>query len=188
MPTLTAFDFETEAIDVRPNYPPRPVGLAIYIDGQEPYYLAWGHPTGNNCTLESTLLVINEYFRNPDYEFIAHNLSFDAAIVEEKLGIELQWSKCHDTMLMAFLLDPFGELSLKPLAENWLGEPPTEQEEVRDWLIKHGVVRANDKQWGAHIGKAPGDVVGPYAIGDVQRTLNLYKLFNAKLESRSRNA
>lgn len=185
---LTAFDYETDPIDNRPNYPPKPVGLAIYIDGKEPYYMAWGHPTGNNCVLSDVRPHIAAYFSNPEYEFIAHNLAFDAAVTEEKLNIPIRWGDCHDTMLMAFLIDPFGELSLKPLAEKYLGEAPTEQDDVRDWLIKHGVVRSNDKSWGAHIGKAPGNVVAPYAIGDVRKTLNLYKLFKNKIDSRSKNA
>ena len=42
---------------------------------------------------------------------------------------------------------------------------------MRDWLISHKIVTAaNKKNWGKHISKAPGDVVGPYAIGDTDRT------------------
>jgi hypothetical protein len=82
---------------------------------------------------------------------------------------------------LAFLTDPFGELSLKPLAEKLLGEPPTEQEAVRDWLVKHGVCRANDKSWGAHISRAPGNLVGTYAIGDIKRTLGLFNHFMREL-------
>lgn len=185
---LTSFDYETEPIANRPDYPPKPVGLAIYVDGQTPYYMAWGHPTGNNCKLDDVRPHIEAYFSNPQYEFIAHNLAFDAAVTEEKLGYNIAWDRAHDTMLLAFLLDPFGELSLKPLAEKYLGEAPVEQDEVRDWLVRHGVVRANDKQWGAHIGKAPGDIVGRYAIGDVRKTLWLYKMFKSKLDLRSDHA
>ena len=46
--TLVALDFESDAIDTRPNYPPEPCGLAVYADGEAPYYMAWGHPTKNN--------------------------------------------------------------------------------------------------------------------------------------------
>ena len=52
MHDIVFLDFETEAIGPRPDYPPRPVGLAIY-DPQGKYpngYLAFGHTMGNNST------------------------------------------------------------------------------------------------------------------------------------------
>jgi len=180
--TLVAFDFESEAIENRPKYPPKPVGLAVYVDGGSPYYYGWGHPTGNNTRLDEVLPYFQELFTNKDYEYVAHNLPFDASIVEEHLGIAFPWDRAHDTMLQAFLIDPFGELSLKPLAEQYLGEAPEEQSAVRDWLVHHGVVRSNDKSWGAHISRAPYSIVAPYACGDVRKTLNLYKLFRTKLD------
>ena len=45
-------DYETEAIEDGTGIPPKPVGLAFWIPGEEPKYMAWGHPTGNNCTEE----------------------------------------------------------------------------------------------------------------------------------------
>ena len=111
-----------------------------------------------------------------------HNAPFDCSIIEEKLDLKVPWDRVHDTMLLAFLADPFGELSLKPLAEKLLGDPPTEQEAVRDWLVRHGVCRANDKAWGAWISKAPGSLVGAYAIGDVERTMKLYKYFMEQMQ------
>lgn len=182
---LVALDFESDAIDNRPKYPPTPVGLAVYIDGQESEYHAWKHPKENNTTLKQVTLDLGNILKNPAYEFIFHNAPFDCSIIEEKLGLPVPWDRCHDTMLMAFLLDPFGELSLKPLAERYLGLPPTERDAVRDWLIANKIVRANDKSWGAHIGKAPGKLVGEYAKGDVIRTLDLFKFFLKQMEKRS---
>jgi len=182
---LVSFDYESAAIAPRPDFPPKPAGLAIYIDGKDPYYMAFGHPTMNNSTEDYARDVLSRLFDDPSNEFIAHNLPFDASIAEEKWGLVVPWDQCHDTMLLAFLLDPFGELSLKPLAELHLGEPPTEQDDVKNWLVRHGVCRANDKRWGAHIAKAPGDVVAPYAIGDVRKTMNLYKKFKEKIDAKS---
>ena len=174
---LIALDFESEAIDTRPKYPPKPVGLAVMPDGLPGFYLAWGHPIENNCTYDYAHRILVELLETKDNEFVFHNAPFDCSIIEEKMGLTVPWERVHDTMLLAFLADPFGELSLKPLAEKLLGEPPTEQEAVRDWLVRHGVCRPNDKAWGAHIAKAPGDLVGTYAIGDVKRTLGLYKCY-----------
>jgi hypothetical protein len=174
---LIALDFESEAIDTRPKYPPKPVGYAILPEDVPGFYYAWGHPMGNNVDYDRAVMELAEYLENPDNEFVFHNAPFDCSIIEERLGLTVPWERVHDTMVLAFLTDPFGELSLKPLAEKLLGEPPTEQEAVRDWLVRHAVCRANDKSWGAHISKAPGDLVGAYAIGDVERTLKLYRHF-----------
>lgn len=182
---LIALDFESEAIDTRPKYPPRPVGLAIYADGDLPRYLAWGHPVQNNCNILEATDTLENILANVDDEYVFHNAPFDCSIIEEQLGLHVPWERVHDTMLQAFLIDPFGELSLKPLAEQLLGEPPSEQEAVRDWLVRSGICRANDKSWGAHISKAPGDLVGTYAIGDVRKTMKLYKYFKAEIERRS---
>lgn len=182
---LIALDFESEAIDTRPKYPPKPVGLAVYEDGSTPLYMAWGHPTENNCTYEYARRVLGHLLEDTNAEYVFHNAPFDCSIIEEKMGLTVPWERIHDTMLQAFLLDPFGELSLKPLAETHLGEAPVERDAVRDWLISKGICRANDKAWGAHIAKAPGGLVGTYAMGDVRKTLNLYKKFCADIERRS---
>jgi len=172
---LAAFDYESHGIEDRPKYPPQPVGLAIYVQGSEPVYYAFGHPTGNNCTEATAKKKLKELFDDPEVELIAHNLSFDASIAEEKWGLTIPWDRVHDTMVLAFLQDPFGELSLKPLATQWLQMPPEERDAVKEWLIKNGKCR-DTKGWGAYICEAPGELVGAYAIGDVVRTLDLFTL------------
>ncbi len=170
-----AIDFESHGIEDRPKYPPIPAGVAIYRDGGTPQYYAWGHPTQNNCTEATAKRVLAEVLSNPDDEFIFHNAPFDCAIIEERLGITVPWAQVHDTMVLAFLQDPFGELSLKPLAAQWLQLPPEERDAVKEWLITNGKCR-DTKGWGAHICEAPGELVGKYAIGDVERTLQLFDL------------
>jgi DNA polymerase I-like protein with 3'-5' exonuclease and polymerase domains len=174
---LVALDFESDAIDTRPNYPPKPTGLAVHHEGIEPFYYAWGHPIENNCDYDRARMELAEYLENPENEFVFHNAPFDCSIIEEKMQLQVPWERVHDTMLLAFLHDPFGELSLKPLSDKLLGMPPEEQEAVREWLVAHGICRANDKAWGAHIAKAPGNLVGTYAKGDVVRTYKLYEFF-----------
>lgn len=179
---LIALDFESEAIEPRPKYPPNPVGLAVMAEGSRGHYFAWGHPIENTARIGDAKDYLLRIFYEEDNEFVFHNAPFDCAIIEEQLGLTVPWERVHDTMLLAFLADPFGELSLKPLAEKLLGEPPTEQEAVRDWLVQHGVCRSTDKSWGAYIARAPGNLVGTYAIGDVERTLKLYKHFMGGLQ------
>ncbi len=185
MTKYITIDFETHGIEERPKFPPEPVGVAIYCcDGEhmgEPAYLSWGHPTKNNCTKLGAIQVLKDALEDPTAEFIFHNAPFDCAIIEERLGLKVPWSRVHDTMVMAFLQDPFGELSLKPLAAQWLQMSPEERDAVKDWLIANGKCR-DTKGWGAHIWQAPGDLVGQYAIGDVVRTYQLFELFKEYLE------
>lgn len=170
---ITAIDFETEAIESRPVYPPNPIGVAIYErDGTARYY-AWGHPTNNNTTFEAARVILKTVLEQADMEFVCHNTPFDAAVCIEKMGLPIPWERMNDTMLLAFLADPFGELSLKPLCHQLLGLPPDERDAVKDWLIRHGICR-DTKGWGAYISKAPGDLVGKYAEGDVTRTVALF--------------
>ena len=169
---ITAIDFETEGIEPRPKYPPKPVGVAVYEDNGAARYYAWGHPTNNNCTYEAGKAALSAVLSQPDMHFVCHNLAFDAAVMIE-MGLEVPWERMHDTMVLAFLVDPFGELSLKPLCEQLLSMPPAERDAVKEWLIRHGVCR-DVKGWGAYIAKAPGDLVGEYAEGDVVRTVKLF--------------
>ena len=181
---LHAVDFESEAIEDRPKYPPKPVGLA-HFDGKDAIYLAWGHPTENNCSEEDGRNYMIELLDNPENEYVCHNTAFDFSIFEEVWDLRMPWERSHDTMLQAFLLDPYGELSLKPLAEKYLGMPPAEQDAVEAWLVRHGICRAGSKTWGAYISKAPGRLVGTYAKGDVIRTYHLHHLFTSKLQRRT---
>lgn len=180
---IIPIDFETESIDTRPNYPPTPVGVAMEENGVDVYY-AWGHPIENNCSFGMAGAHLQEVVNQPDCEFVFHNAPFDVSVMLEKMGVTIDWSKVHCTMIMAFLDDPFGELSLKPLSHIKLEMPPDEQDAVREWLITHGVCRRNDKAWGAFISKAPGRLVGTYAIGDIDRTRRLFSYYRDRLESR----
>lgn len=181
---LVTLDFETEAIENRPAYPPTPVGLAVKMGDAPGAYLSWRHPSKNNCDRETAIQILDELLICPENEFIFHNAPFDISIIEEKFGLPVPWERCHDTMLMAFLANPHGELSLKPLAELLLNEPPTERDAVRDWLVAHGITSSTSKSWGAYISKAPGDLVGAYAIGDVERTYALFNYFKNNLSAR----
>ena len=182
---LITLDFETKAIGARPNdYPPDPVGLSIKVDGGKSEYIAWGH-TGDDKYKEFWAQDrVNALLRIPDTEFIFHNAPFDVSVIEEKWGFKWPWHATHDTMLMAFLYNPHGELSLKPLADQLLGLPPTERDAVHDWLVAHGIVKANSKNWGAFISYAPSNIVGPYAEGDTDRTYQVFNELRQRLQNK----
>lgn len=176
-PQPAVVDFETEAIQGRPHYPPTPVGVSIQLPGErKPTYYAWGHPEGNNCTLDEAKAALRKAWACPD-GILCHNAKFDYEVARVKLGMpELEPEKVHDTMFLLFLHHPHADtFALKPSSERVLGMPPTERDEVMRWLVKAGFVsKQSKKKWGAFISKAPGDLVGAYADGDVIRTKKLF--------------
>ena len=181
---LTTVDFETYGIEPRPNYPPKPVGVSIKHMGKPAVYYAWGHVTGgNNCTQSQARDALARVWDSGD-ELLFHNSKFDLDVAETFFQLPLPPSRqIHDTLFLVFLNDPRQKsMGLKPSAEVLLGLPPTEQNAVRDWLLTHqpvqGITISDAKKsqhmWGRYIAYAPGDIVGSYANGDVERTEALY--------------
>ena len=181
-PTVTTIDFETKGIQPRPDYPPKPVGVSIREPGKRAKYFAWGHPTGNNCSESDAKRALKSVWK-PGKALLFFNAKFDIDVGETHLGLpRLPSTDIHDAMFIMFLRDPHSKnFQLKPLAERFLGEPPEERDAVRDWIMAHKKQleaehgRFTPSEWGKHIGDAPGDLVGKYANGDVDRTLGLFR-------------
>ncbi len=173
-------DFETEAIEPRPKYPPRPVGVALLgarVFGGRPTYLAWGHPSNNNASKADAVRALKEVWKDPRPKLF-HNAKFDLDVAETHLGLKwLDWRQAHDTLFLLFLTNPHrARLSLKEAAEEELGIAPTERDELRAWIIENvPEAKTRPKSWGAWISRAPGDLVGRYAKGDTTRPLALYR-------------
>ena len=183
-PDVITVDFETEAIASRPAYPPVPVGVAIKWPHEPGYYVSWGHPSGtNNATLPDALRELHRVW-DSGLPVLFHNAKFDLAVAYEKLRMPvLPWDRVHDTMFLAFLVDPHAtKLGLKDLAADWLNMPPDERDAIKDWVwaqrswleATYGAKVVKTKT-GAWIAKCPGTLVEPYAIGDVERTAKLYE-------------
>lgn len=175
MKPLITLDFETEAIDGA--LPPRPVGVALRADWGSKY-LRWGHPTENNCTEEGAKNIVKDC--KDRYSFVMHNAAFDIGVMKHHWGFAP--SDFEDTLLMLFLVNPHGELSLKPASEKLLGWPAEEQDRLHQWILAN-VKGATKKNAGAYICKAPGNLVAKYAIGDVDRTWALYERLKDKVVS-----
>ncbi len=179
----TVIDLETEPVLQRPDYPPRPVGVAIDEPGRKPLYYAFGHPTGNNSTKEQAAKHLRAIYRSGAPLLFFH-MKFDLDVIAEFFGLALPpWDRVHDAMFKLFLVDPHSpNLQLKPNCERLLGMKPEERDAVREWLIAQKLVRRNDQKWGRLIYKAPGDLVGRYAIGDVVRTRRLDEYLNKQMD------
>jgi len=172
---IAIVDFETDAIEKRPEYPPRPVGVAIHVRGRARYY-AVDHPTENNATWKKVRPILRDLYRT--HEIVFHHCAFDIDVGTICLGLPVP-KVYHDTQFLAYLNDPREEtLALKPLADKYLDMPPDEQDELRDWIFNNvpGTKKAPTK-WGKFIGLTPGRLCGKYARGDVVRTSKLFKLW-----------
>lgn len=196
-PTVTTVDFETDPIEPRPDYPPKPVGVSIKRPGQKARYFAWGHYSGkNNCSLNDAKNALRTVWKTDTLLF--HNAKFDVDVAQSHMGMgTIPWERVHDTMFLLYLQDPHSpDLQLKPSSERLLGLPPEERDAVVAWIWEHrkqliaefGVDRytyrhgqhvkqlINSKdRCGAFVAYAPGDLAGKYANGDTDRTEGLFK-------------
>lgn len=183
-------DFETFAILPRPDYPPKPVGVAIKHPGRKAKYYAWGHPTGNNCTFAEAKRELTKAVTGKA-PILFHNAKFDLDVMEVHMDLKAPaWNLVHDTLFLLFLDNPHADnLSLKPSSERLLGLAPSERDAVGEWLLHHqpiAGIRMNaaakgQNYYGKYIAYAPGGLVGTYAIGDVDRTEALFNLLHAKI-------
>ncbi len=175
-PEAITIDFETFPIQQRPEYPPRPVGVAVKLPGQKGQYFT---PDAAQSAIEGAW--------QSGLPILCHNSKFDLAVAYERLGMpKLPWQRVHDTMFLAYLYDPHApQLGLKPLAESLLQWSPDERNELDDWIWAHR--EALEQQYGAIYGSvtkkklgkwifaAPVELVSRYAIGDVERTAALFE-------------
>lgn len=184
-PKPVTIDFETFGIEGRPKYPPIPVGVSIKYPGKKSKYFAWGHPTGNNCCFSEAADALTKAYQHKE-GLLFQNGKFDVDVAEVHFGLEVpSWDRIHDTLFLLFLDDPHQiELGLKPSAARLLGWDPEEQDAVGDWLIANQPVpgvkisksKSSDHYFGRYIAYAPGDLVGKYANGDVDRTEAIFNL------------
>ena len=177
-------DFESEAIAPRPDYPPKPVGLAVLdrTNQFETKYWSFGHSVENNCTFQDVRQLLVRIWET-GRSICFHNSMFDSCIIHEKYGLPyLPAERVHDTLILAFLHDPFARsLSLKELCKDWMGILPSERDELFEWLVANVPEAAKKpKQAGAYIARGPGGLVGKYALADVYLTAQLYD-FTAKV-------
>jgi DNA polymerase I len=178
-------DFETEGIEARPKYPPKPVGLAIFDpEGKYPNgYLAFDHLHGNNSTWDEVSEILTNIYAS-NREICFHNAMFDLDVIETHFGLAIPTAnRLHDTLILAFLHDPHvRSLSLKDLVVTWNLATPDERDELKEWITTH-VPEAKKKKstWGAYISKGPVELVGRYAEADVRLTSELYEFLISKV-------
>src|SRR5665213_2252931 len=139
MRDLAVVDFETEPIDLL-HYPPRPVGVAISLPGEgrrrDRRYYPFGHASGNTCSKAQVVERLRDVYENYDVAF--HHAQFDLDVGETHLDGLWPKRKYHCTLVQAFLVTPYApSLGLKEYYEERYGEPATERDDLRDWVLDH---------------------------------------------------
>ena len=177
IPECVVADFETKKIMPRPQYPPKPVSLALHWPGGGYELMAWGHPEGNTCT-DKEARGRYKAARDSKYAMLFQNGMFDEDVAETAWDIPLlPWERFHDTMFLLALYDPHAtSLGLKPSAERLLGIEPEEQDRMYEWIVAN-VPEAKQKpsEAGAYISRCPYQIVKPYHKGDLTRTEKLFR-------------
>ena len=77
---------------------------------------------------------------------------------------------------------------MQPLADYIFELPPTERDEMGDWLLDNYPPFRKKMNPSIFTAYAPADIAGKYAVGDVDRTWLLYKLFDKMLSSEEKIA
>jgi DNA polymerase I-like protein with 3'-5' exonuclease and polymerase domains len=197
-------DFETDPIEPRPRYPPRPVGVSIKYPGKPARYHGFGHVdcahcgalARNNCTEGEAKAALRAAYRWP--ELLFQNGKFDLDVAETYWDLKApSWERIQDTLFAIFLDDPNQQtFSLKPAAERLLKMKPEEKDEVCDWLLEHQPVKGvriskaprSDNYFMKFLRYAPAPLVGRYADGDVIRTELIFDLLMPRIEERGMRA
>lgn len=194
--SVIGIDFETEKIEeLRPVYPPKPVSMSIqWPQWKQPKFFAWGHPTKNNSTIGKVKAELKRAVdavkrSKGELGLVFHNSKFDWEILCELLDTDIRtlpWDALHDTMYLLFLDNPHSRsLELKPAAEAILGEKPDERDALLEWARANIRKTIAPTKVGEYISLMPGTtIVGPYANGDVRRTVNLFKKLYPEIVAR----
>lgn len=183
MKPIAIVDFETEKVDRRPRYPPKPVGVAIQRPDGERKYWAWGHASENNCSVEQAAGRLAEIYETCTPVF--HNGQFDLDVGTTHLGLRMP-ARFHDTLFLAFLKNPHERsLELKELAPKYLGIKPDARDRLQEWIQTNvkGAKRGKTT-WKEHIAEAPGKLAGLYACDDLRMTDAAFHKFYPEIVER----
>lgn len=187
-PDVFTLDFEGSLTEA--------TGAAFAFPGEPPQYMAWGHASDNNATVEQFRAVLQRAL-DSGLPWLFQNAKFDVGLLRTQFGLDL-WAmgvEVHDTMFLMFLADPHAlSYDLKQQAKRLIGYPTDDKDDIAAWVWEHKdqieattgrrVKRKNGRDQDGRvlasnqmefIPQVPGGLVGRYARGDIWRTALLFK-------------
>lgn len=161
-----SFDVETTSTDAMSA---ALVGLGIAWAAGEGAYIPVAHVEGTQLPWQQVAERIQPFFANPEIVKLAHNGKYDLTVCRRH-GLRIE-GPIHDTMVMAWVLDPGSRtLGLKAQAADLLEWQMTEITEL---------IGTGRKQ--ITIDQVAADRVAAYCGADVDATLRIYDLLAPKL-------
>lgn len=179
---MIAFDCETkeeDLVNLGPGFyrGSEIVGIAIGTEAGYRQYFPVGHEHGPNLDRGRVFDWASEQLSRPNQPKVGANLQYDY-IATKSSGIKVT-GPFYDVQISTPLLDENKlKYDLDGIAEEWLGENKVD-DELYQWLRDAFGDVSNIKK---HIWRAPPAVAGPYAEGDVDLPLRIFRLQKPQLE------
>jgi DNA polymerase I-like protein with 3'-5' exonuclease and polymerase domains len=170
-------------------------GVAYSFPGEAPVYLAWGHESDNNATIDDARAVFQRALES-GLPWLFQNAKFDVGLLLKQFGLDL-WAhaEVHDSMFLMFLADPHAlSYNLKKFAAQYVGYPTDDKDDMAAWVWEHKdqieattgrkvkrkngrdadgrVLASNEMEF---VPQMPGSLVGRYGKGDIARTNALFE-------------
>jgi DNA polymerase I len=117
--SIVAFDTETTDIDIKSA---NLVGFSFSYDEENAYYVPLTHNylgVSDQVSVEVAKEAISLLF---EYKIVGQNLKFDLGVLKESIDFTPN-NIYADTMIMAWLIDPFLRVGLDALSERYLKHP-----------------------------------------------------------------
>lgn len=161
-----AYDIETTGLSWRFDK----IRLAQFGDTQTAWVLSYDDWRG----------IVRHVFRTYRGPIVGHNIRFDLHFTAHDLGIpthQLDWTRIHDTMNMAQLIDPTRPKGLKPLAARYIHPATVAGQAELDADMRRG-------KWGWDTVPIDLPSYRYYAGLDTALTAILYELFTTWIQQR----
>ncbi|HEY6020865.1 MAG TPA: hypothetical protein VIY48_13485, partial [Candidatus Paceibacterota bacterium] len=155
------------------------VGLAVGVPTGERWYFPMRHKLGGNLPPERVLQWANDNLTRPNQPKLGANLLYDLDYLEQE-GVKVA-GPFYDVQIAEPLLDELRMTYALDILGMDYGAGGKTDEMLYDWCARSYGGAPNRKQ-AANIWRAPVQLVGPYAEGDVDLPFKIFEKQKKKLE------
>ena len=156
------------------------VGVAVGTDDGGRWYFPMRHTLGGNMDPEKVLSWCRDTFANPKQPKVFANALYDLGWLKQE-GVDVK-GDIIDIQIAEPLLDEYARsYSLESLSNKYLNESKLD-DQLYDWCQRSYGGPEGRRQAG-NIYRAPVELVGPYACGDVDLPLRIWEKQRPLLEA-----